>query len=132
MISDSVIPVIDDPRLQQIMTLLGCDNVEFLTVHATAQSQPLQCWQNVADQLRKHGGSALEGYHVAFSRNTTKWTAIGHCVWRDAQQIIHDITPVRPSQMHVNCFIWGATKIFHNVFFDTVRINYNYPIQRSR
>ena len=133
MISDTVLPVVGDARLLEIQKILKCHHTEWLTVENHPASHTTQCHQNVAEHIQRHQGTAQLGYNIMFSENSTKWTAIQHCVWRDNQQQLHDITPVKSTQLNSHCFIWGSTaKLFHNVFFDTVIVNYNYPIQRLR
>ena len=132
MISDTRMPTAADARVAEIQLLLHCECVDWLTSQPTAHSKEQQCFENVAQHIQKHQGTAQLGYNVCVSANTTRWTAIQHCVWQDAQGLLTDITPVTSVQLYTNCFIWSRTakKLFHNVFFDTVIVNYNYPIQR--
>lgn len=132
MISDTRMPNVTDARLAEIQLLLHCECVDWLTSQPTADSRLQQCLHNVAQHVQKYQGTTQLGYNVCVSANTTRWTAIQHCVWRNAQGLLIDITPVTSSQLHTNCFIWSCTakKLFHNVFFDTAIVNYNYPIQR--
>lgn len=123
MLTDAKLPTINDPRLQDAMTVLDCDNVALIPIIPKPHARSNRCHANVELYVNMYGGTKITGYYVAVSEHESKWTAIKHSVWDNMGNVI-DITPVDDGRTH-NVFIWGSDHQHTDVYCHNGQIIYN-------
>lgn len=123
MLTDAKLPTINDPRLQDAMTVLDCDSVALIPIIPKPHAQSNRCHANVELYVNMYGGKKITGYYVAVSEHESKWTAIKHSVWDNMGNVI-DITPVDDGRTH-NVFIWGSDRQHTDVYCHNGQIIYN-------
>lgn len=115
-ITDACLPNINDIRLRDIQEKLGCANIVLVDIDPRPHARINRCHANVQRQVQWYGGEKIEGYYLAFSKSSNKWTAIKHSVWNRDGEII-DVTPVDDERTQ-NVFLWGNKELYTSVYFD--------------
>lgn len=114
MLTDAKLPTINDPRLQEAMRVLDCDNVTLVPIIPKPHARSNRCHANVELYVNMYGGERITGYYIAVSESENKWTAIKHSVWNNQGNVV-DITPVDDCRTH-NVFIWGSPSFYTDVY----------------
>jgi hypothetical protein len=115
-IVDACLPSMDDTQLKQIQQVLYCTNVMILDIDPRPHTQINRCHANVERQVQWYGGEKVQGYYIAVSESSNKWTAIKHSVWKKDNELI-DVTPVNDDRTK-NVFVWGNDQLYTSVYFD--------------
>tara|TARA_R110000851_G_scaffold212182_1_gene364882 strand:+ start:4266 stop:4688 length:423 start_codon:yes stop_codon:yes gene_type:complete len=114
MITDAILPTLNNMSLRKAMVQLDCPNVEVVDIVPRPMMQVNECHTNVEKQVAMYGGERVQGYYVAISKSTNEWTAIKHSVWKRDNELI-DITPVEDNRS-CNVFVYGADKLHTSIY----------------
>ena len=115
-ITDACLPDINDIRLKDIQEILGCANIVLVDIDPRPHARINRCHANVQRQVQWYGGEKIEGYYLALSKSSARWTAIKHSVWSREGELI-DVTPVDDKRTQ-NVFLWGNKELYTAVYFD--------------
>lgn len=117
------IPEIGDYRLESLLNKM---NAEFEPINVKVSPEKgmksLDCTENVAQQVKKHGGKAIYGWRIWQSDQLIE--AEFHAVWENTKGELMDITPLQLGMKfnHI-LFLEDDSLVYEGKQIDNIRIN---------
>ena len=111
---------IDKKYIDELIAKIGSDSKEIiLPVKVEPYAKPANCFPNVAEKIKRDGGSIVYGWSVLLGQFLIE--AERHAVWKSPHGQLIDITP-STSEMPTTLFI-PEDLVYTGQYIDNVRVN---------